>query len=50
MSSAIYHSNAPLGEISVTDPRTVADLRKTLTPHINYSIRDANYGPMVERR
>ena len=38
------------GEISVSDPRRIADPRISLTPHVVYSVRDTNYGPMVERR
>lgn len=38
------------GEISVSDPRRVVDPRISITPHVAYSVRDTNYGPLVERR
>jgi hypothetical protein len=44
-----FKTNLPIGEVSVCDPRKVMDPRVALTPHVSYSVRDANYGPMVER-
>jgi hypothetical protein len=45
-----YNTKSILGELTVSDPRKVADPRLSITPHVLYSIRDSNYGPMVERR
>lgn len=48
--SGSYSNTSGIGEVSVFNPRTVVDPRVSLAPHVTYSVRDANYGPEVERR
>jgi hypothetical protein len=47
---ASYFSQLGVGEVSVFTPRTIVDPRISITPFVTYCVRDANYGPVVERR